>query len=598
MVLVRAMKCPARFKVLIIATQPTELEWLRGRLRDAGAPSESVEIFASRDVREAFGAFSGVEIDVVMVELSARSEAVLETVRELRRKAPDVPIVIVTDLAHEPVAFHAVQAGAQDYVIKELDDTRVFWRAIRHAIERATLARRRDALLIREHDARLAAEEAREDADQARAKAELLEQRAIFLADSTAALSTTLDPREILATAARVVVPMLAEAAAAFIIDEQGRLELIESTTDSSPRCTHLLGAACRLAARDTIDALVARARRGGYVVIDGVRQPPAESTVPPRIVTSGVDRRSCMLVPLRSRDRTLGLLVLIVCSEHDRDNGAGRMLAQAFAARVAAAVENSLLYEESRRAIRTRDHVLGIVSHDLRNPLSAIGLCANALQHQTDNTQAQREHLVSTIRDAVHWTQRLLGDLVDVASIEAGHLSMTPTRVDPIVLLSRSLDLFEQSASGIVPRLADDVPDYLPAVTGDEERLLQVLANLLSNARKFVGPGGSITLGADVAGEWVRFRVSDTGPGIAPEDQRHIFDWYWRASHERSERGTGLGLAIAKGIVDAHGGRIAVESAPGQGTTFSFTVPLASARPDTKATAAEASASTILVSA
>jgi len=331
--------------------------------------------------------------------------------------------------------------------------------------------------------------------------------------------------------------------------------------------------------------------------VIDGVRQPPAESTVPPRIVTSGVDRRSCMLVPLRSRDRTLGLLVLIVCSEHERDAAAGRMLAQAFAARVAAAVENSLLYEESRRAIRTRDHVLGIVSHDLRNPLSAIGLCANALQNQTDNTQAQREHLVSTIRDAVRWTQRLLGDLVDVASIEAGHLSMTPTRVDPIVLLSRSLDLFEQSASGVVLRLADDVPDHLPAVTGDAERLLQVLANLLSNARKFVGPGGSITLGANVTGEWVRFRVSDTGPGIAPEDQRHIFDWYWRASHERSERGTGLGLAIAKGIVDAHGGRIAVESAPGQGTTFSFTVPLASARPDPKATVAETSVSSILVS-
>lgn len=598
MVLVRAMKCPARFRVLIIATQPTELEWLRGRLRDAGAPSESVEIFESRDVREAFGALSGVEVDVVLVQLSARSEAALETVRELRRKAPDVPIVIVTDLAHEPVAFHAVQAGAQDYVIKELDDTRVFWRAIRHAIERATLARRRDALLIREHDARLAAEEAREDADQARSRAELLEQRAIFLADSTAALSTTLDPREILATAARVVVPMLAEAAAAFIIDEQGRLELIESTTDSSRRCTHLLGAACRLAARDTIDALLARARRGGYVVIDGVRQPPAESTVPRRIVSSDVDRRSCVLIPLRSRDRTLGLLVLIVCSEHDRDDGEGRLLAQAFAARVAAAVENSLLYEESRRAIRTRDQVLGIVSHDLRNPLSAIGLCANALQNQMDNTQAQRERLVSTIHDAVDWTQRLLGDLVDVASIEAGHLSMTPTRVDPIVLLSRTLDLFEQSASGVVPRLADDVPDHLPAVAGDEDRLLQVLANLLSNARKFVGPGGSITLGANVVGEWVRFRVSDTGPGIAPEDQRHIFDWYWRASHERSERGTGLGLAIAKGIVDAHGGRIAVESAPGQGTTFSFTVPLASARPDAKATVAEASVSTMLVSA
>ena len=100
--------------------------------------------------------------------------------------------------------------------------------------------------------------------------------------------------------------------------------------------------------------------------------------------------------------------------------------------------------------------------------------------------------------------------------------------------------------------------------------------------------PNGTITLGAAEADGAVRFSVSDTGPGIAPEHRQRIFDWFWRASHERAERGTGLGLAIAKGIVDAHGGRIEVESTPGHGATFSFTIPTARPTPSTEPATAE----------
>ena len=142
--------------------------------------------------------------------------------------------------------------------------------------------------------------------------------------------------------------------------------------------------------------------------------------------------------------------------------------------------------------------------------------------------------------------------------------------------------------------RLAPNVPEWLPAIVSDEERILPVLANLISNARKVTPPGGTITLGADVADGAVRFSVADAGPGIAPEHRQRIFDWFWRASHERAERGTGLGLAIAKGIVDAHGGHIEVESTPGHGATFSFTIP--TARPN--ATATELPAATALATA
>jgi signal transduction histidine kinase len=245
----------------------------------------------------------------------------------------------------------------------------------------------------------------------------------------------------------------------------------------------------------------------------------------------------------------------------------------------VASAVDNARLYEASRRATRTRDHVLAIVSHDLRGPLAAIGVCAAALDRRDRVTTQERQHLASRIHEAVRSTERLLGDLVDVASIEAGHLSMQLRRADPILILGRALDLFEHSASEVPVQLASDVAERLPAVEADDVRILQVLGNLISNARRFTPPGGSITLGAGATGDRVRFFVSDTGQGIAPEHTAHIFDWFWRASHDRAERGTGLGLAIAKGIVEAHGGRIDVESAPGRGSTFSFTVPVARGR-------------------
>ena len=277
----------------------------------------------------------------------------------------------------------------------------------------------------------------------------------------------------------------------------------------------------------------------------------------------------SFTLLPIHARTAELERLRALLTREHD--------------ARLAA-----------EEASRTRDRVLGIVSHDLRNPLSAIGLCANALQSPNTLSSAERQRLVSTIRDAVEWTQRLLGDLVDVTSIEAGRLSIHARRIDPIVLLGKALDLFERGANGVVVRLADDVPDSLPEIAGDEERILQVLGNLISNARKVTPVYGSITLGAVLTDGGVRFSLADTGPGIAPEDRAKIFDWFWRASHERARRGTGLGLPIAKGIVEAHGGRIDFESTLGKGTTFSFTIPLARSsdlprnQPSTRRTSAE----------
>ena len=580
------------FTLLIIDSCAAELERLRDRLAaGSGGATESVAILEACDAGEALAITAGHAVDATLLDLATCGPDPRTVVRRLRDAAPHVPIVIATDTEHEPLAFEAMQAGAQDYVVKELDDARVTWRAIRHAVERATLARRRDALLIREHDARLAAEEAREDANRARAKAETLESRSSFLADLSAALSATLDPTVSLSAAVRLTPPMLAEDAAGFIARADETLHVVASTDRRSQAGDSLLATVRTLAMDNTLEAVLAIARRHGYVVLDDATEPPVVPDDVPRAGVGQLPGHVGVLVPLRARDRPLGLLALVMSTDQ-REDPATLNLAREVAARIVATMENACLYEASRRATRTRDQVLAIVSHDLRNPLSAIGMCANALQQPERLTVRERRRLVSTIHDAVGWTQRLLGDLIDVASIEAGRLSMDPRRIDPIILLGKSLDLFERGPNVVPVRLAPNVAETLPAIVGDEQRILQVLANLIANARKFTPADGTITLGAGAVDGAVRFTVADTGPGIDPEHRGHIFDWYWRASHERTERGTGLGLAIAKGIVEAHGGRIDVESTPGQGATFSFTIPFARSTATAGASAAPASLS------
>ena len=565
----------ASLRILVVGFRASDRAGLRDWLHHSAPSAVAVDLVEASDSQLALSAAKHSPADVIMLDLDEWDEREQGTIRQLRRGAPNVPIVVTTDAAHESAAFSAVQAGAQDYVIKELDDGRVLWRAIRHAIERASLAGRRDALLIREHDARLAAEAARVDANAARAKAETLEHRARFLADASVALAATLDARTTLTTAARLAVPTLGCGAATFIVGDGGRMELVEAADDGSQAGERVLAVTRRLVAADPVQRVLARARRRGYPVLNGM------SDGPPNVAAfehgaAQAARHHCVLIPLRSRGRTLGVLVLITGTCSDPAEAADRALLQAFATRVASAVDNACLYEASQRAKATRDQVLGIVSHDLRNPLSAIGICAKALQTPARLSAGESRRLASTIGDAVAWTQRLLGDLLDVASIEGGRLSMHTGEIDPIVLLGKSLDLFERGATDVVIRLAPGMPDSLPRIVGDEQRVLQVLANLIANARKFTPPGGSITLGALATTDAVRFWVCDTGPGIDPDDQTHIFDWFWRASQERAQLGTGLGLAIAKGIVEAHGGSIAVESRVGYGATFSFTIPLA----------------------
>jgi signal transduction histidine kinase len=171
-----------------------------------------------------------------------------------------------------------------------------------------------------------------------------------------------------------------------------------------------------------------------------------------------------------------------------------------------------------------------------------------------------------------------MIQDLLDVASIEAGHLALERKTEDPVILIADTALMLEPAATQRGVRLVLDLPEQLPLVDVDADRIRQVLANLIGNAIKFTARDGEVRLraGADSAAAVVWIAVTDTGVGIPPDALPHVFDRFWHARRQAEARGTGLGLWITKEIVEAHDGRVRVESEPGRGSTFAFTLPVA----------------------
>ncbi len=282
----------------------------------------------------------------------------------------------------------------------------------------------------------------------------------------------------------------------------------------------------------------------------------------------------SLLVVPITGRDATLGAWTIgsqagRPFDEHDQ------ALALALAQRAAATLQNARSYQTTQSAIAARDSVLGVVSHDLRNPISAISMLA---QNLVDDAALSREiHSTGkSILAAADWMNRLIRDLLDASSIEAGRLAV---EVEPLAvssILEACLQMFVEQAAAKGVTLVTALPPHPQQVLGDGARLVQVLGNLVGNALKFSPSGATIEIGAGMDGPYGVFWVRDNGPGIPAAEVPWVFDRFWHARRGSAKRGHGLGLAICQGIVKAHGGRVWVESVIDERTTFFFTVPLA----------------------
>ncbi|HEY3344429.1 MAG TPA: HAMP domain-containing sensor histidine kinase [Anaerolineaceae bacterium] len=223
------------------------------------------------------------------------------------------------------------------------------------------------------------------------------------------------------------------------------------------------------------------------------------------------------------------------------------------------------------------RDFVANI-SHELKTPLTSIQGFAQAILDGTANTPQALQQAAGVIHHEAGRMNRLVLDLLTLARLEAGTANLQRAPFDLAGLLRAVAERLTPQANSAQVDLRVDLP-MLPGLVGDEDRLAQVFTNLVDNAIKYSGAGGRVLLSARSDGAGVRVSVADTGPGLSPADQARIFERFYQADKSRrggSGRGVGLGLAIAREIVQAHGGTIQVDSAPGKGSTFCVRLPLA----------------------
>jgi signal transduction histidine kinase len=403
-----------------------------------------------------------------------------------------------------------------------------------------------------------------------------------FLAEASALLESSLDYHATLEMVVRLAVPIIADLAAVALRDENGAISWA-SSVHRDPSKEELTAQLREFAPRtdSSVRPVVSAMETGEPVLIPQVNDDFLCSIARGEThlaLLRQLQLRSYMSLPLTSQGRVFGTLVLCATADSartysDRDLAIAKELAR----RAALAIDNATLYQARERAVAARDLMMGIVAHDLKNPLSTIQMAAAFLLEDIvpqDDPHKQERSTLEAIQRASQRMYRLIHDLLDVTAAEAGQLKVQRAGWQPVAsIVDEAMDTLRPLAAEKKIELACALPEQIPDIYVDRDRLLQVFSNLGGNAIKFTPDRGKVPLRV-TAGNVVEFAVIDSGPGIAEADIPHVFDRFWQAK-ATARQGTGLGLAIAKAIVDAHGGTIGVRSQVGTGSEFFFTIPV-----------------------
>jgi PAS domain S-box-containing protein len=398
-----------------------------------------------------------------------------------------------------------------------------------------------------------------------------------FLAEVGAVLASTLDYEDTLTNVVRLTVRDLADFCRVDVIGQDGSIRPLKVMSRDASKAW-----VCDLFMQVPLDRICPNFRS----VIESKRPVLMEFVSAERITSfsateqdlralRAADFKSLIAVPLLARGKLVGMITLLSSSGSRLYRPTDVRLAEELARRAAFSIENARLFGDAQRAVKSREEMLAIVSHDLKNPVATIRLVAHLLRQFGGIDTAQVGKLTDTIQRSVDKMQRLIADLLDFDKIQSGTFSVETSAASVSRLATPVIEGFRLLAEEKQQKLETDLPAALPEVAVDGHRIGQVISNLLGNAIKFTPEGGTIRVSAHRRGNEVIVSVSDTGPGIPVEHLPKLFDWFWQAQGTK-KMGSGLGLSIAKGIVDAHGGRIWAESQLGKGSSFSFTLPLA----------------------
>jgi signal transduction histidine kinase len=552
---------PPPGRVLIVEDDETVADVLREVLSD-----EPIELAFASSAEQALQLIGDTCPDLILADITLPGKSGLEVMRQARAIDPEVAVVLMTGHASVQTAIDALRQGASDYVTKPFDDIAEIPKIVRRHVGNRRLKVENRALLgqlqrqnevLQRHESEL-----RERVEQATRNLDTL-----YRVNMEIGANLELQPRlaRLVATAARLVS---AKTAIVYLQTEDTNefrraaahgVE-VPLADDGSPH--FLLG-----------ETLPGRAAQTQSPAREGVPGGPALELPGFR----GAFAHDVLAVPMVQERQSIGVLVVTDRAEGFSD--ADVEFLRMFAAQAAVQIRNSQLFEHTKVLDRLKSDFVAVVSHEIRTPLTSVKGAVELLSDPRyfHNTEQQVKLLTIAHANAERLLL-LINDILDFSKLESASLPMTieRQRLEPVVQqAAHNLRMqIEERRIRLEVTLAAELPDALL----DANRVTQVVTNLLSNAIKFSPPGGRVRVEATSGEGVLRISVRDRGEGIAAKDLPRLFKKFQQidSGSTRKVGGTGLGLVICKGIVEQHGGRIGVESVPGEGSLFWFTLPAA----------------------
>jgi signal transduction histidine kinase/DNA-binding response OmpR family regulator len=550
---------PAR--ILVIDDEPAVVEVFQEFLGMMG-----FAVSTAPSGEEAVRLLPELKPDIILTDINLPGLSGLEVMRFAKGVDPEVGVIVVTGHASASNAIEALRQGAFNYITKPFDLDEI------HEVVERAIANRRLKAINRElvEDLRQKNEILLHHEQELRERVRLATLQMTALYDVGKAIQADLELVPRLRAIAANAADLSAAAAAVIYLksEEDGQFRAasahgveLELREDGGPTLLEVESPLLRPA-----------------LELQAVRLAPGESSAPIRLPAVKATAFQTLLgVPMVSSGESVGVLTVLDKPEPFTENDESFMAL--YAAQAAVAVRNSQLFERTKGLDRLKSEFVAVVSHEIRTPLTSV---KGAVELLSDDRFFQNSEQQAKLLAIAHAnTDRLLmliNSILDFSKLEAAALAMhlERHRIEPIIQQSASnlRTLLDERRIRLDLHLSADLPDLLL----DPHRVTQVVTNLLSNAIKFSPEGGRIELTAEPWEGMVRVGVSDHGEGISPRDLPKLFKKFSQidSGSTRKVGGTGLGLVISKGIVEQHGGRIWVDSAPAQGSTFYFTLPSA----------------------
>jgi len=546
-------------RVLVVEDDATVADVLREVLVD-----QPYELVFAASAEKAAERIAEAFPDLILTDISLPGKSGLDVMRHARAIDAEVAVILMTGYASVQTAIDALRQGADDYVTKPFEDIADLPLMIEKRLRGRRLRAENRALLeeLRQKNAQLQRheQELRERVERATWQMSALYRVAIEIGTDL-----ELEPR--LKRIAETTADLLGARGAVVYLGN-------EESAEYRPACAH----GVTLEAPGPIAPVLVGSGPVGLAVfnLSPVRRGgEGDEALPlPGVVETA---RSLLAVPMRQGDRALGVLVAL-----DRPAGFGEAEEEflaLFASQAAVQIRNSQLFEHTKSLDRMKSDFVAAVSHETRTPLTSV---KGALELLSDERYFQNNEQQAKLLAIAHANAErmllLINDILDFSKLESASLSMLAERqrLEPVLeQATHNLRLLiEERRIQLETAVSQELPDAFI----DANRIAQVITNLLSNAIKFSPAGGRVRVTADAEGGAIRVGVSDRGAGIAAHDLPKLFRKFQQidSSSTRKAGGTGLGLVISKGIVEQHGGRIGVSSTPGEGSTFWFTIPVA----------------------